>query len=201
MEKKSGGGGAKILAVIPSEDMRKLFRAMLSVHAGELLMVNDSVRGAELAKEARPDLVIATCGLYDEGVDLCRYLRAEETLHATPFVLMTTTRDQRKYTEYFEAGCDQILPIPFRTAALFTVISEALGGKAVSRGASVQVLYRTGATDYVSNGELDRLIHHREILGFRRRDGVVVLGRDPVRVGRQIGYEGPERRSAANGQD
>jgi hypothetical protein len=60
----------------------------------------------------------------------------------------------------------------------------------------IQVLWNKGYYDYVKPEILDDLIERREIISFRRKSGVVVLGVDPVRTRRNPQYSGVERRSA-----
>ena len=60
----------------------------------------------------------------------------------------------------------------------------------------IQVLWNKGYYDYVKPEILDDLIERREIISFRRKSGVVVLGVDPVRTRRNTQYSGVERRSA-----
>ncbi|MCM2265979.1 MAG: hypothetical protein NDI73_12400 [Desulfuromonadales bacterium] len=60
----------------------------------------------------------------------------------------------------------------------------------------IRVLRSEGHFDYVKPHLLDELICRREIISFRRRDGVVLIGVDPVREQRDRYYPGEERRQA-----
>ncbi len=61
----------------------------------------------------------------------------------------------------------------------------------------VQVIFPDKRYDYVKDFMLDDLIESRKISKFRRRDGWVTLGLDPIRERkRSISYDGIERRAS-----
>lgn len=62
----------------------------------------------------------------------------------------------------------------------------------------IPVVDRKGKFSRVPPRELDQLIEQERILGFKRRDGWVILGEDPVREPHSShAYHGPERRRFA----
>jgi hypothetical protein len=61
----------------------------------------------------------------------------------------------------------------------------------------IRVMWRRGSFDYVKPQLLDALIRRGEIISFRRGDGVVLIGVDPVREPSAQYYAGEERRRAA----
>jgi hypothetical protein len=56
----------------------------------------------------------------------------------------------------------------------------------------IPVIFSDDSTQLVKPDELDELIHSREIISFRRSDGWVQIGVDPVRI-KKNQYTGPER--------
>jgi len=60
----------------------------------------------------------------------------------------------------------------------------------------VEVIFKNGNRAYVDRSELNLLINSRLIKAFRRGDGWVRLGTDPVRRHRDIGYRGEEKRAS-----
>ena len=60
----------------------------------------------------------------------------------------------------------------------------------------IRVMWNRGNFDYVKPQLLEALIGRGEIICFRRRSGVVLLGVDPVREQRARHYSGEERRRA-----
>ncbi|MDY0267476.1 MAG: hypothetical protein RBR25_00145 [Trichloromonas sp.] len=62
----------------------------------------------------------------------------------------------------------------------------------------IRVIYSDGRHDLVKPFILDRLIDQKGIRSFKRSNGWVALGVDPVRTRRgDNGYQGVERRSSA----
>ena len=61
----------------------------------------------------------------------------------------------------------------------------------------IRVMWSKGYFDYVKPQMLDTLIERRQIISFRRQDGVVLLGVDPVRSRGKFNYGGEERRKIA----
>lgn len=59
----------------------------------------------------------------------------------------------------------------------------------------IQVVYQDGRHDMVKPVLLDRLIEGQEIAQFRRTEGWVAVGVDPVRKRGRRMYSIPERRS------
>ena len=61
----------------------------------------------------------------------------------------------------------------------------------------ITVIYFDNSPGMVGADALEPLIQRRIVTSFRRSDGWVRVGRDPVR-GRGGNYKGPERRAMAN---
>lgn len=59
---------------------------------------------------------------------------------------------------------------------------------------TIQVELIDGAICRVVPRGLGLLLSHGRVKRFRRRDGWVMVGRDPVRVNSTADYRGPERR-------
>ncbi len=58
----------------------------------------------------------------------------------------------------------------------------------------INVMYRDGKMGYVDQYQLDKLINMRQIIKFRREDGWVIVGFDPMRIEDGF-YQGVERRA------
>jgi len=58
----------------------------------------------------------------------------------------------------------------------------------------IRVRYPDGITRLVRPAILDHLIETKRIVAFRRSDGWVRIGIDPIRSRRRRAYFGPERR-------
>jgi len=63
----------------------------------------------------------------------------------------------------------------------------------------IEVIYRDYQVELVDDEQLDDLIDSGNIIAFRRSNGLVLIGMDPVRKG-TVAYRGPERRCATVAQ-
>jgi len=61
---------------------------------------------------------------------------------------------------------------------------------------NIKVIYMDNSAGVVKASSLEQLIITRRIVAFRRSEGWVKIGRDPVR-GKGGEYEGPERRNSS----
>ncbi|MBW2451980.1 MAG: hypothetical protein JRF07_06480 [Deltaproteobacteria bacterium] len=59
----------------------------------------------------------------------------------------------------------------------------------------IRVLYHDGRFDMVKPKYLASLLDKQKVTGFKRSEGWVMVGRDPLRVNSAQEYHGPERRS------
>lgn len=185
------------LVVDPGGDIQTLIKVLLEPIASSILLTREIDDSLEKIRGGRPAAVIAACDIHAIGIRLCRRIRQEPPIAGTPFVVMTANSDVRSYPVYLEIGCDQILPIPFRCAEFYRAIKVALARNLEIGLEKVQVLFTSGLAGFVDRLELDRLIAAREIICFRRRGGVAIVDRDPVRRAEPGDYRGDERRRSA----
>mgnify|MGYP001447706623 CR=1 FL=1 len=183
----------QVLVLDPGGEIKQLLDLLLAPIAGRILHVRSAEEGFALALAKGPDLIVAFNGPYDLGSRLCALVRQEPSIGNTPFLILTSS-NVKEYPAYLESGCDQILPIPFRCQDFFAAIRSALARIPDHDPQAVQVLLPSGKALLVETQELDRLIERNGIVCFRRRDGVAVIGRDPVRSGQPAGYTGEDRR-------
>jgi len=69
-------------------------------------------------------------------------------------------------------------------------------GLAENDSKHIKVIYMDNSAGVVKASSLEQLIITRRIVAFRRSEGWVKIGRDPVR-GKGGEYEGPERRNSS----
>ncbi len=185
------------LVVDQSEAVRQLLEAMLTPVKNRIILADNVDDGLEYARTIWPDVIIADYAIDGSGAHFCECVRNDPMLSQTPFILMSAFASQVSPVKYLESGCDQVVYKPFKCADMYAAIRSAIQHTAVKgRGSMIPVLYKAGHCDYVSPDHLDKMIHEKEILCFRRNEGVVIIGRDPVRTPESEEYEGPERRWA-----
>lgn len=84
---------------------------MLEAAGNKVLSARDGCDGFLLAQREQPDLIISQQYLDDvSGIELCRLIRSDEHLNATPFVLMAQQQqDADDINEILLAGADDYL--------------------------------------------------------------------------------------------
>ena len=185
-----------LLIVSPNKEVLDLVKAILAVFNNRILTAENDVDGFALAKAEQPDVILATSSMHEIGQELCQRVRQMPLIATTPFLVLTTSSDHQVYSNYFDDGCDQILPIPFKCADIYAAIDNARKRNQASNLSKIQVLFKSGSADFIEPSALNRLLASNDILCFRRKSGVVTVGRDPIRYGKRADYSGPERRFA-----
>ncbi len=125
---------AKILLVEDHADIRRLVRMTLEFEPFEIHEAADSAQGLALAKRLQPDLILLDVMMPGalNGIDLCRQLKADAQLAATP-VLMLSARGQAADREAgLQAGAAAYLVKPFSPIALLNQVSELLSQGAMA---------------------------------------------------------------------
>ncbi len=124
-------------------------------------------------------------------------MRNDPLLGGTPLVLLSAFGAHLSLVEYTKTGCDQVVYKPFQSMELFSAIQLALHRDEEREPTVIPVMYRSGECDLIEAVLLEQLIRAGEIDCFRRRNGLVMIGQDPVRSEQGGDYAGRERRFAA----
>ena len=186
------------LVVDQSAAVRQLLEAMLVPVKNRIILADNMADAYEYARTLWPDVIIADYAIDASGARFCEQVRTDPMLSHTPFILMSAFANQVSPVKYLESGCDQVVYKPFKCADMYAAIRSSIQHTVVKgRGNMIPVLYKAGHCDYVSPEHLDKMIQTKEILCFRRSEGVVIIGRYPVRITGSGKYTGPERRWAA----
>lgn len=183
-----------LLVVAPHQDILNLVKAVLVADGHRVVVADSEAAGFALAEAEQPDVILALSGVHDIGPSLCVRVRQEPRLAKTPFVVLTTSSHSRTYASYFSKGCDHILPVPFKCQDLYAAIHSACRPTQEDQHGKVHVLLKSGRADFIDPTELDQLLAARQVLCFRRSNGLVMIGCDPVRARTRPDYAGPERR-------
>lgn len=79
----------------------------------------DAVRGIELARQLRPDVVVSDVAMPEmDGFELCRRLQADPETSAIPILLLTARTDIDSVLKGFSAGASDYLLKPFHATEL-----------------------------------------------------------------------------------
>ncbi|MGI9174131.1 MAG: ATP-binding response regulator [Rhodothermales bacterium] len=119
METSEAGGDAPlVLLVEDNPDVRGFLRQTLQ-RRYRIAEAEAGEAGLEQARTEAPDLVISDVMMPGmDGLELCRRLRADERLGATPVILLTARASEESRLEGLGAGADDYLTKPFSAAEL-----------------------------------------------------------------------------------
>lgn len=90
---------------------RELMEAVLQNAGYQVLLANGSTQALELARAAKPDLIIIDVRLRypTEGYDLCRKLRSDPEIASAKMAMLTAMESASDRAQAKEAGADDYL--------------------------------------------------------------------------------------------
>jgi two-component system NtrC family sensor kinase len=118
--------GECILVVDDSSEIREVVSEYILRPAGyTVTLAEDGVTGLRLAREQKPDLIIADLQMPGlTGLELKRALAAEG--NATPLILITAERNEQIAAEAVMSGAAAYLPKPLDPDVMLTAVEQAL---------------------------------------------------------------------------
>jgi diguanylate cyclase (GGDEF)-like protein/PAS domain S-box-containing protein len=104
-----------ILVVDDIPDRLELMSVLLNKSGYLVHKAADGCQALEVARRERPLLVVSDVAMpRGSGIDLCRWIRADAELFATPILLVSAHRkDSASAVEGFSAGADDYLEAPY----------------------------------------------------------------------------------------
>ncbi len=128
MEKK------KILIVEDNPTNRKLFSTILQIEKYEVFEAEEAVRGLELAREERPDLILMDIQLPGmDGLTATRRLKEDDDLKEIPVLALTAFAMAGDAEKAVDAGCDGYISKPINVESFLEEIRPYLEGAAPKR--------------------------------------------------------------------
>ena len=185
------------LVSVANADILQLITAILKLDNFTVKAALNDESAYQLARLEPPDFIIALADKDHERTELCKQVREDRKLAATPLIMLTNYGSSQSYERYFADGCDQVLPIPFKCSQLLEAVQKAGERNIRNTEGQIRVLFRSGQADFVSPSRLNELLANNELLCFQRTEGIATIGRDPIRCFTRADYQGPERRSQA----
>ena len=136
MAKRRSGAGKyrpkpavfRIAVVDDDPGIRELLRGVLAGEGFECLLAPDGASGLKACRAAKPDLILLDVHLPDaNGIELCRSMKADETLRHIPILIMTGEAvPGEERVEGLEAGADDYILKPFDVPELVSRIRGIL---------------------------------------------------------------------------
>lgn len=103
----------KVLIIEDDANVREMVRLTLEPQGFYLMESDRAEAGIQLFRQRKPDLVVLDIDLPDgNGFDVCRKMRDNPELAATPIIMLTGKVDLESKLEGFSAGADQYLLKP-----------------------------------------------------------------------------------------
>ncbi|MFQ5526468.1 MAG: ATP-binding protein [Thermoanaerobaculia bacterium] len=131
--KEAPAGAPTILVVDDNTDLRTYLASELS-RDYQVETAGDGVEGLKTALRLRPQLVIADVMMPGmNGYELCRRLRAEAMLKATPIILVTAKAGSEAAVEGLQIGADDYVTKPFSMEELQARVAAQLRAKRIER--------------------------------------------------------------------
>jgi diguanylate cyclase (GGDEF)-like protein/PAS domain S-box-containing protein len=109
------GDNAGILVVDDTPDRLELMCVLLDMSGYRVLKARDGREAFEVARREHPLLVVSDVSMpRGSGIELCRWIRADAELFATPILLVSAQRkDSASAVEGLQAGADDYLEAPY----------------------------------------------------------------------------------------
>ncbi len=117
----------KVLCIDDDRLLLGLFVDALEANGFQPLTAANGPAGIEMAKKERPDLILVDVMMPGmSGIDVCRTLRAQPGLAATPIIVVTALSDSRIPPKANEAGATMVMQKPYETTHLIEAIRKTL---------------------------------------------------------------------------
>ncbi len=129
--------GENIILIVNDQPNQLEMMGILLRQAGyQVLTARDGREAFEIAKRDHPHIVVSDVAMPEtDGIELCRLIRADAELHATPILLVSAVRkDTASAVEGLQAGADDYLEVPYNPMRLIAKVSR-LGERARSEAA------------------------------------------------------------------
>src|SRR5882672_1707447 len=120
--------GKRILVADDSVTIQKAFALTLTGEALALTSARSADEGLTLARQTRPDLVIADASMPGRsGYELCAALKADAALRAIPVYILSSRQQPYDEAKGRQVGADGSFQKPWDSAALIEKMKDAAG--------------------------------------------------------------------------
>jgi twitching motility two-component system response regulator PilG len=121
------GAPLKVLIVEDTKTITNLLQVYLMGWGLQFFDAGNGVQGLAKAREIRPDLIISDVQMPEmDGFALCAAVRADSSLHGTPFLLLTSLKDEASRQRGRLVGASAFLNKPVSVDELRERVRELL---------------------------------------------------------------------------
>ncbi len=118
---------SRILVVDDENAIVDLVRQLLLRHGYEVFTASDGDAALAGIYDLKPDLVILDLMLPKlDGWEVCRRVKADREVRATPILMLTARREERDLVEGLNLGADDYIRKPFSTTELVARVAAIL---------------------------------------------------------------------------
>lgn len=119
----------RILVIEDNELNMKLVVALLSISHYEVLKAENAEVGLQLARKARPDLILMDIQLPGmDGLEATRLIKKDQDLKEIPVIALTSYAMQGDEERAMAAGCSGYIPKPIDTRNFTASVEKFLSG-------------------------------------------------------------------------
>ncbi len=122
-------GSAKTVLIVEDNELNmKLFHDLLEAYGYQTIEARTGTEALRLAREYAPDLIILDIQLPEvSGLEVMRWLKDDERLHAVPVVAVTAFAMKGDEERIRRGGCEAYLSKPISIATFITTIRRFIG--------------------------------------------------------------------------
>ncbi|MGD8476344.1 MAG: response regulator [Burkholderiales bacterium] len=123
---------ARILVVDDNQANVDILRARLESNGYDVITAENGEEALTAAREQLPDLILLDIMMPKiDGIEVCRQLRADESLPYIPIIMVTAKSDSKDVVAALDAGGDEYLTKPVDHASLVARVKSMLRIKAL----------------------------------------------------------------------
>ncbi|GAA0890867.1 response regulator transcription factor [Fulvivirga kasyanovii] len=179
--------GHKVLVVDDEEAILELLKYNLEKQGYEVKTALDGVKGVEIAKRFKPDLILLDIMMpRQDGVETCRQLREIPDISGTFIIFLTARSEEYSEVAAFDVGADDYITKPIKPRALMSRINAFFRRdtkkKEVTNQISIGdlVIDRTSYTVQMKGNEVSLPKKEFELLYFLAQNPNKVFDRDEL---------------------
>ena len=117
----------RLLIVEDTATIQSLIKVYLMGFRLEVLEARDGNEGLQLAREMRPELILSDVQMPGmDGFQLCAAIRSDPQLAQTPFVLLSSLKDEASRRMGKMVGATNFLSKPISVDALRLLVSQLM---------------------------------------------------------------------------
>ena len=123
---------AQILVVDDNQANVEILRVRLEANGYDVITAEDGEKALAAVREHVPDLILLDIMMPKvDGIEVCRRLRADESLPYIPIIMVTAKSDSKDVVAALDAGGDEYLTKPVDHASLVARVKSMLRIKAL----------------------------------------------------------------------